>query len=71
MPRMGSSTSKPRKGHKNPKHLPKVGTPENLEWRHEGEKQDAFGVFGGRWGAIAIAVLVGVALIGLVVINLP
>ena len=35
---MGSSTSKPRKGHKNPKHLPKVGTPENLEWRHQGER---------------------------------
>ena len=44
---MGSSTSKPRKGHKNPKHLPKVGTPENLEWRHKGERADAFGVFGG------------------------
>lgn len=68
---MGSSTSKPRKGHEKPKHLPKVGTPENLEWRHKGERQDAFGVFGGRTGMIVIAVLVALALIGLVVINLP
>jgi hypothetical protein len=68
---MGSSTSKPRKGHKNPKHLPKVGTPENLEWRHQGERDDAFGVFGGKWGAIVIAVLVGCALVGLILINLP
>jgi hypothetical protein len=68
---MGSSTSKPRKGHKNPKHLPKVGTPENLEWRHKGERADAFGVFGGRTGAIIIGALVVLALLGLVVINLP
>jgi hypothetical protein len=68
---MGSSKSKPRKGHKNPKHLPKVGTPENLEWRHQGERDDAFGVFGGKTGAIIIAILVACALIGLVVINLP
>ncbi len=68
---MGSSTSKPRKGHKNPKHLPKVGTPENLEWRHQGERDDAFKVFGGRTGAIVVAVLVVAALIGLVLINLP
>ena len=33
---MGSSTSKPRKGHEKPKHLPKVGTPENLEWTING-----------------------------------
>ena len=68
---MGSSTSKPRKGHKNPKHLPKVGTPENLEWRHKGERDDAFGVFGGRTVAIVVAVLVAAALIGLILINLP
>lgn len=66
---MGSSTSKPRKGHKNPKHLPKVGTPENLEWRHKGERQDAFGVFGSKWVAIIVAVLVVCALLGLVLIN--
>lgn len=68
---MGSSTSKPRKGHKNPKHLPKVGTPENLEWRHKGERDDAFKVFGGKTGAIIGAVLVAAALIGLILINLP
>ena len=67
---MGSSTSKPRKGHTNPKHLPKVGTPENLEWRHQGERDDAFKVFGGKWSAIVVAVLVGCALVGLVLINL-
>ena len=64
---MGSSTSKPRKGHKNPKHLPKVGTPENLAWRHEGERRDAFG---NKGVAIALAVLVACALIGLILINL-
>ena len=64
---MGSSTSKPRKGHEKPKHLPKVGSPENLEWRHEGEKRDAFGSGGVR---IAIAVLVGLAIIGLLYLTL-
>jgi hypothetical protein len=68
---MGSSTSKPRKGHKKPQHLPKVGTPQNLEWRHQGERDDAFKVFGGRTGAIIIAVLVACALVGLILINLP
>ncbi|HWJ97835.1 MAG TPA: hypothetical protein VNQ33_06715 [Acidimicrobiales bacterium] len=68
---MGSSRSKARKGHEKPKHLPKVGTPENLEWRHKGERDDAFRVFGGRNGAIVVAVLVALALIGLVVVNLP
>lgn len=57
---MGSSTSKPRKGHKNPKHLPKVGSPENLEWRHEGEMKDAFGS-----GAMRIAILV--VLVGVII----
>ena len=69
VPRMGSSTSKPRKGHKNPKHLPKVGTPENLEWRHKGERQDAFGVFGSRWTAIVVLVVVVLGIIGLIFIN--
>jgi hypothetical protein len=68
---MGSSTSKPRKGHKKPQHLPKVGTPQNLEWRHQGERDDAFKIFGGRTGAIIIAVLVACALVGLILINLP
>jgi hypothetical protein len=68
---MGSSKSKPRKGHEKPKHLPKVGTPENLEWRHQGERDDAFRVFGGKTGAIVVAVLVALALVGLILINLP
>jgi len=62
---MGSSTSKPRKGHKKPQHLPKVGTPENLEWRHEGARDDAFKVFGGKWAALVVLVLVICAVIGL------
>ena len=66
---MGSSTSKPRKRHQKPKHLPKVGTPENLEWRHEGARQDAFGVFGSKWTAIVILVLVACAIVGLIFIT--
>ena len=67
---MGSSKSKPRKGHKNPKHLPKVGTPENLAHRHQGEIDDAFGVFGSRWVAYVVAGLVACALVGLIFINI-
>lgn len=63
---MGSSKSKPRKGHKNPQHLPKVGTPKNLEWRHEGARRDAFGSKG---VAIGIAVLLVAAIIGLIVLT--
>jgi hypothetical protein len=64
---MGSSTSKPRKGHKNPKHLPKVGTPANREWEHEGRQQQVFGSGPIR---IVIAVLVIAAIIGLILITL-
>lgn len=60
---MGSSTSKPRKGHEHPKHLPKVGTPENLEHRLAAERQATFGVFGSKW-AIVIAVMLVLSLIG-------
>ena len=67
---MGSSKSKPRKGHKNPQHLPKVGTPENLAWRHDGEKSDTFGVFGSKWTGYVLAVLVVGAVIGLIFINI-
>lgn len=66
---MGSSTSKPRKGHKNPKHLPKVGTPENLAHRHQGEIDDTFGVCGSKWVAYVMAALVVAALVGLIFIN--
>jgi len=61
---MGSSTSKPRKGNQKPKHLPKVGSPANLEWRHEGERRDAFG---SKWIAIVMAILVAMAVFGLVI----
>lgn len=67
---MGSSTSKPRKktgkGSAKPKHLPKVGTPENLAWEHEGRQQQ---VFGSGWMAAVLAVLVVVAIIGLIFIT--
>ncbi len=52
---MGRSTSKPRKGHEHPKHLPKVGTPENLAWEHDGQRRRVFGT--GK-----VAVVVGVVL---------
>lgn len=58
---MGSNRSKPRKGHEKPQHLPKVGTPENLEWRHKGEVRDAFGPPWLGWviGIVLVAALVG------------
>ena len=40
---MGSSTSKPRKGHEKPKHLPKVGSPANQQWEHETHTKVDFG----------------------------
>lgn len=64
---MGSSTSKPRKGHEKPKHLPKVGSPANEQWEHETHKSVMFGS-PARMAAIAI---VGVlAVIGLLVLTL-
>ena len=60
---MGSSTSKPRKGHEHPKHLPKVGTPENLEWEHEGRQRQ---VFGSGFMPILIGAFVVLALLGLI-----
>ena len=64
---MGSSTSKPRKGHKKPKHLPKVGTPANQEWEHETHETVMFGstakmVVGGLIGILVV--------IGLLVLTL-
>jgi len=37
---MGSKGSKPRKPHE---HLPKVGSPANLEWEHRTERREVFG----------------------------
>jgi hypothetical protein len=50
---VGSSTSKPRKGHEKPKHLPKVGSPANQQWEHETHKAELFGSTA-RTAAIAI-----------------
>ena len=60
---MGSSTSKPRKGHEHPKQLPKVGTPENLERDHEGRRRQ---VFGSGFMAILIGAFVVLALPGVI-----
>ena len=62
---MGSSTSKPRRGHGKPGHLPKVGTPANLAWRHDTRIRQVFGSNGWRTVAIIAAAL---ALVGLVII---
>ena len=59
---MGSSTSKRRRGHEHPDHLPKVGSPANLAWRHEARFNQ---VFGPTWWRIAVIVAVVLAVIGL------
>ncbi len=38
---MGSKGSKPRK--RDQQHLPKVGSPANLEWEHRTERREVFG----------------------------
>lgn len=64
---MGSNTSKPRKGHEHPQHLPKVGTPANRAWEHEGRQRQ---VFGGSSGiALIVAAVVVLMLIALTVIR--
>src|SRR4051812_23634940 len=57
---MGSSTSKPRKGHKNPKHLAKVGSPQNRAWEHDQRSRRAFGP---GWIGVVAGVLLVVVLI--------
>ncbi len=64
---MGSSKSKPRKGHDHPQHLPKVGSPANQQWEHETHKKVDFG---STIGLIFIGVLVIGAIAGLLIINL-
>lgn len=39
---MGSNTSKPRKGHEHPHHLPKVGSPANEQWEQETHLKEHF-----------------------------
>ncbi len=64
---MGSSTSKPRKGHKNPRHLPKVGSPANEQWEHETHQSVMFGSTAMR---VVIAVVAVFVVFGLLVITL-
>ncbi len=64
---MGSSSSKPRKGHEKPKHLPKVGTPANQEWEHETHKSVEFGSTGKM---VAIGIIGILAVIGLLLLTL-
>lgn len=58
---MGSSRSKPRKGHEKPHHLPKVGTPANEEWEHETHRSVSFGspAMMAVIGVVGILVVIG------------
>ncbi len=60
---MGSSTSKPRKGHEKPKHLPKVGSPANQQWEHETHQSVMFGSTAARVGIAVVGVLVVLGLL--------
>ena len=64
---MGSSTSKRRKGHTKPQHLPKVGTPANDRWERETRQRQ---VFGSGVTAAIIGVVLLLALIGVLIITL-
>ncbi len=64
---MGSSTSKPRKGHKKPQHLPKVGSPANRKWEHETREKLVFGT-GAQ--AVVVAVILIITLIGVLIITM-
>ena len=63
---MGSSTSKPRKGHEHPEHLPKVGSPANQKWEHETHKKVEFG---STMGMVIIAIIAVLAIIGLLILT--
>jgi hypothetical protein len=60
---IGSSKSKPRKGHEHPKHLPKVGTTTQRAWEHEERERE---IFGAGWVRIVLAIVVVFAIAGLV-----
>lgn len=64
---MGSSSSKPRKGHEKPKHLPKVGTPANQEWEHESHESVMFGSTAkmAAVGLVGVLVVIGLLLLTL------
>ena len=64
---MGSSKSKPRKGHKKERHLAKVGSPANMQ--HQQEAGESM-VFGSGMKLVLLVVLLGLAVIGLLVLAL-
>ncbi len=64
---VGSSSSKPRKGHEKPRHLPKVGTPANQQWEHETHKAVDFGSPGKM---VAIGLIGILAVIGVLILTL-
>ncbi len=64
---MGSSSSKPRKGHEKSKHLPKVGSPANEDWEHETHQSAMFGSTGRM---VAIGLIGILAVIGLLLLTL-
>ena len=63
VPAMGSKGSKPRKPHD---HLPKVGSPKEVEWERETRKREVFGSTP-IWLAMGLLALV---LVGLLAITL-
>ena len=65
---MGSSTSKPRKGHQKPQHLPKVGSPANDRWENEERQRQVFGQ--SRITAVIIGLILVLALIGVLFVKL-
>jgi hypothetical protein len=64
---VGSSSSKPRKGHKKPRHLPKVGSPANQQWEHETHRSVQFG---SSATALVISAVLILAVVGLLVLIL-
>ena len=64
---VGSSTSKRRKGHEHPQHLPKVGTPAQQAWDRENRIKEVFGATWMRWVVMVIVVLAVIGLIFLFV----
>lgn len=64
---MGSSRSKPRKGHEKQQHLPKVGSPQNQAWEHEAHEREHFGT---GWRTVALVAVLTLAVIGLLILTL-
>jgi hypothetical protein len=64
---MGSSTSKPRRGHEKPTHLAKVGSPQSDAWAHETRLRR---VFGPTWLRTVIAIIAIAAILGLIILTI-